>query len=72
MPDITGLIACCVEDDAPGRYRCVGVIEKVEADTNSVPAEYRKVDAITPCVRPKRERHARTHRLNLTQAEQMF
>jgi hypothetical protein len=72
MPDVAGLVPGRVQDDAPDRHCGIEVIEKIEAHTRSMPAEYRKIDAVCPWVSAKWEGYAGTYGLDLAQAEQMF
>ena len=70
MPDIAGLVARGIEDEAPDRHGIFGVVEQVEADPDGVPAEDGEVDAIAPHVCPQGKGHAGADGLNFAQAQQ--
>ena len=72
VPDVAGLVAGGIEDDAPRRHGVVGVGEEVEADAGRVPAEDGEVDAVSSRTRSEREGHARADGLHFAQTQQPF
>ncbi len=70
VPDVTGLVADRVEDDASSRFSILDMSEQIEAHARGMPAENCKVDAIPVHMRTERQGNARANGLDLTQAEQ--